>query len=219
MVGSAGVSPAKEKEAFGARGEIDATVDLEAEIQTAFAPPRIDLLELRQHVAAERLAAEAGLHRHHQHEIDGGEQVFDGGRRRAGIQHDAVLAAELADAGERAGVIIRRLDVDADEIGAGLGKRFHVAMRLGQHQVRVEKELRAGAAQRGERLGAEGQIRHEVPVHDVAMQPRQFEVLHDSRARGEVGVIAGEQGRVEERSVQRRNHGRYGHVDSSLRSE
>ena len=47
-------------------------------------------------------------------------------------------------------------------------------------------------------------------VHDVAMEPRQAEVRNETRARGEVGVVAGEEGGGEEWGV---GHGGKGSPD------
>ena len=140
---------------FGGGGEIDAAVDLESEVEAAGRAPVAELGDLREHVTAEALAAEAGLHGHYQHEIDKRQQRLDGGGGSAGIEDDAALAAEGTDASEGADMIVVGLDVNADKIGTGLGEGFNVAMRLAQHQMRVEEKFDPGAAQRGEGFGAE----------------------------------------------------------------
>jgi hypothetical protein len=42
-----------------------------------------------------------------------------------------------------------------------------------------------------------------VAVHDVEVEPRQTQLLDEADARREIGVIAGEEGRIQEWSVQR----------------
>lgn len=159
--------------AFGAVGEVDTTIHFEAKGERAFAAPGGELGQLRQHVAAEGLATEAGLDSHHEDEVDVGEEGFNGADRRAGVEHEAILATEGADAGEGGRVIVSGLDVNADEVGAGLGEGIDVVLRLGQHEMGVEEEFRARAAEGGEGLGAEGEVGDEVSVHDIAVQPGQ----------------------------------------------
>ena len=123
--------------------------------------------------------------------------MFDLGHRCAWVENEAALAAELADAREGGTVVVGGLDVDADEIGAGLGEGLDVFLRLGEHQVRVEEQFRAGATQRRESCWTEGQVGHEMTVHDVAVQPDGPGLRDRRRAIGEMGVVAGEQGRGE----------------------
>ena len=180
--------------AFGGGGEIDPAIHFEAEGERAGAAPRVELDELGQQIATEGLAAEARLDGHDEDEIDVSEEGLDGGGGRAGVEDDAALAAEGADARERGGVVIVGLDVDADEVGTGFREGLEVALRLGEHQVRVEKEFDAGTAKGGKGLGAEGEIGDEAAVHDVAVEPGEAEVGDGARARSEVGVVAGEKG-------------------------
>ena len=86
--------------AFGGGGQIDAAVHLKAEGQVARLAPLVDLPQLGQHVAAEGLAAEAGLDGHDQNQVDFAQQVLDGGSGCARVQDDPALAAQGADAGQ-----------------------------------------------------------------------------------------------------------------------
>ena len=70
----------------------------------------------------------------------------------------------------------------------------------------VEEKFRARPAECGKGLGAEGEVGDEVSVHDIAVQPGQAEVGHETGAGGKIGVVAGEEGRCEDRGV-RRGHG------------
>jgi len=189
--------------ADGAGGEIDATVDFEAEREVALAAPGVDLLELGHHVGAERLAAETGLDGHDEDKVDLVEERFDGGGGRIGIEDDAALAAEVADVSEGGGVIVSGLDMDTDEVGAGFGEGVDVAVRLVEHEVGVEEGLDAVAAEGGDGFGTEGEIRDEMAVHDVDVEPGESEVIDEAGAGGEMCVIAGEDRRDEERGVHR----------------
>ena len=96
--------------------------------------------------------------------------------------------------------------MDADEAGAGFGERLDVMLRLVEHQVHVEEEL-GGPAERRDRARAEGEVRHEMPVHDVEVDPRQAQAFDQRRAVGEAGVIPGEDGRDEKRRVHEKKAG------------
>src|SRR5439155_21982268 len=61
-----------------------------------------DLANLSMRARDERLAAEARVHRHHQHEIELREHVLERRGRRGRVQRDTRARAELADLGERA---------------------------------------------------------------------------------------------------------------------
>lgn len=60
--------------AFGAGEGVDAAVDFEAKLEAALAAPGVDPGDFGQHVAAEGLPAEAGLHGHDEEEVDLGEE-------------------------------------------------------------------------------------------------------------------------------------------------
>lgn len=63
-----------------------------------------------------------------------------------------------------------QFNVDDQFIGAGFRKGFEEDFRFGAHQVHVKKEL-AERADGLDDLRAEGNIRHEMPVHNVQVQP------------------------------------------------
>ena len=98
---------------------------------------------------------------------------------------------------KRSRVIVSRFNVDADEIGPRLGKGLHVAVRLRQHQVRIEKKSETATSKSSEGLRTKREVWHEMTVHDIEVQPRKVQILHFSRARGEVRVITSEEGRGE----------------------
>lgn len=178
--------------------EIDAAVDFEPEVQVLFAAPVGELLDFREAIVPEALSAETGLDGHDEDEVDLGEEMFDGVGGGGGVDDDAVLAAEFADARQGAAVVVVGFDVDADEIGAGFGKGFDVAVGFVEHEVSVKEELRNVRAERGEGLGAEGEVGDEVTVHDVEVQPRDAEGGNLSRGFGKVGVVAGKEGGCED---------------------
>jgi len=185
--------------AEGAGFEVHAAIDFEAEIQVLLCPPRGQLLDFGHHVFAETLTAEAGLHRHHQHQINLGEEAFYRISWSVGIEHNTVLTTELADSREGGAVIIVGLDVNADEIRPGLRERFDVAVGLGQHQVGVEESVAelGKTTQRGYDSRTKREIRHEVPIHDIEVQPLQAVRGHDGGTIAKCGVVSGQERRGE----------------------
>ena len=103
---------------------------------------RANAADLLDAVRNERLAAEAGVHRHHEHEIQVAGDVLerDGGRGR--VEDRTGLGAELLDEVDRAVQVRHRLDVHRHHVGAGLDEVLDVAVRLLDHQVDVERTRR-----------------------------------------------------------------------------
>ena len=163
-----------------------------------FAPPGVELCELRQHIAAEGLSAEAGLHGHDQHEVNVGQEVAHRLGGGVGIEDDAVEAAEGADLREQGAMVEARFDVEADQLCAGGCEGFGVALGFVEHEVHVEEKTGDLAAEFGDHLRAEGEVGHKVPVHDVEMQPGRPSSRYLRGAFGEAGVLAGEKRRSED---------------------
>jgi hypothetical protein len=85
--------------------------------------------------------------------------------RRARAEGEPGAAAVLADVLQRRVHVGRRLGVDRDVVGTGLGERRDLALGLLDHEVHVEDHVEV--AQRLDGARAHRQRRHEVPVHDV----------------------------------------------------
>ena len=64
-------------------------------------------------------------------------------------------------------MVVIRLNVDTDEIGARAREGLDVVVGSREHQVGVKKKGVTVAAEGGESFGAEGQVGDKVPVHDV----------------------------------------------------
>ncbi len=62
-------------------------------------------------------------------------------RRRRRVQRDAGPAAEPLDGLEGATEVGQDLGVDGEDTGARLGKRVEEPVRVGDHQVHVERQL------------------------------------------------------------------------------
>jgi nucleoside-diphosphate-sugar epimerase len=126
-----------------------------------------DLLDRRRD---EALAPETRVHGHDQDEVDPVEHVLDDALGRGRVQRHARRLAEPVDHLERAVEVGRGLGVDDDPVRPGLGERLQVGVDRGDHQVRVEALGRAGA-DRAHDVGPEADVRDEVAVHDVEVDP------------------------------------------------
>src|SRR5574344_1780778 len=63
-----------------------------------------------------------------------------------------------------------RLYMDLQRLGPGGGERLQVEVGTGHHQVGVTVECRRGAPRERHDVRTEGEVRHEMCVHDVQMQ-------------------------------------------------
>lgn len=162
----------------------------------AFLAAAGQFLHLRQDVGAEGLAAEAGLHRHEEYDVNGGKEFRGGLCRGVGVEHDAPAATAPADVLERFRNRVIRFHVNGNLVGPGIGEGVDVEVRIVQHQVHVKEQLGA-PAQGGHRLRPEAEIGHEMSVHDVEVDPFQAGRLDRRQAGSQFGVVARKDGRSE----------------------
>jgi hypothetical protein len=138
----------------GRPSQVDAAVDLDPQIEPrAPVRQRSSCAILGKHVVAERLAAEAGLDRHDEHEVDLPEERLHGLGRGPGVERDARPAPCARIAFSAAAMVVGGSTWIVIRSAPGLRERVDEAVRLGQHQVRVEEELRAVAPERRQGLG------------------------------------------------------------------
>jgi hypothetical protein len=118
----------------------------------------------------ERLAAEPRLDRHDQQQVDPLVQVrFHRLERRRPVDHDPGPHAQLADPGEqRAGVA--ELHVHAAQVGPRLSKLLEPHAGVGDHEMTVQEQVGV-PSDRGHHRRPDRQVRHEVSVHQVDVQP------------------------------------------------
>ena len=96
--------------------------------------------------------------------------IFDRRYRRARIERDAGLLAERLDRLQRAMQMRAGLRMHRDVIAAGFRERLEIGIAGRDHQMRVEDLLRV-RPQRLDDVGTVGDVRHEMPVHHVEMDP------------------------------------------------
>ena len=131
-------------------------------------PGRPDLR--RCDLGHERLAAEPRLDGHHHHDVEPLGVGLERRERRPGPEREARPPARLADRPE--GRLDRLLDlhVEGDRVAAGREVVREPAARLGDHQVRVEREV-GRTPERRDRSRPEGEVRDEAGIHHVEVDP------------------------------------------------
>ena len=122
------------------RLEVHAAVDRQ---QHARAARRPQMAQLLQRHGLELLTAEAGHDAHHQHEVAEIEAAAQGLDRRGRIQRDARRRPQRANLVQQRPRIGHRFDVDRQQVGARLAEPLHVAARLGNHQMHVQRQARS----------------------------------------------------------------------------
>ena len=148
----------------------DSPVDLEPHGGAVLGDQRARAAELGQHHVQEVLTAEARFHRHQQEHVDLGQQVLAGLHGRAGVHGEPGARARGADGAQRPHRGLRRLDVDRHVARAGLGVARCPPVGLLDHQVTVEGQ-RGVLEERLDHGQAQGEVRHEVVVHHIHVQP------------------------------------------------
>ena len=118
----------------------------------------------------ETLAAEPGVDRHDEHDVDQVQHRGSGAGGRGRVEHQAGLAAQARDGLQGAVGVRAGLGMDQDVVGAGLGEGGQIGVGRGDHQVDVERQ--AGERPQGaQHHRAEADVGHEMPVHHVQVQP------------------------------------------------
>ena len=169
--------------------------------------PRRGVAHLRHHVGHEGLAAEAGLHGHDEEQVDVGEMRLRGGERRARLDREPHPRAALAHGAQRARHVRAGLEMHDELVGSRLAKRRREPRRLLDHQVHVEESVRQ-FAHRLDEDRPEGEVRHEVVVHDVAVDPVARGIGEGERLR-QPREVGGQDRRRHDRRLERmRGHQR-----------
>ncbi len=166
----------------------DAPVDLDVDVEAAVEDQLPELGDLGFHGADVGLATEAGVHRHHQHHVHQVEDVLDGRHRRRRVEGDGRRCAGLADLAEAAVQVDRGLGVDDEQFAAGLGVLDEHHLGRVHHQVRLEGD-RHGRAAGGDHVGPEREVRDELAVHHVPLDPVDAGVFERLALLAELGEV------------------------------
>lgn len=144
--------------------ELYAAVDLDVHFRLHLA----EVADLVQAVGDEALAAEARVHGHHEDHVHDIEYVLDAFEWRCRVDGHGWLHAEFRNLVEQAVEVVRRFGVDADDAGACLCKFTDVLFRVLDHQVAIQRKVRA-LLDAGGNARAEADVWNKVPVHDIQM--------------------------------------------------
>ncbi|ETH09940.1 transposase, IS481 family [Bordetella pertussis 2371640] len=173
--------------------DLDPAVHLQQDGLAAGRAPAVDagarIAQLGQRGRDERLPAEAGVHRHQQHHVQLVHHIVHVVQRRGRVEHQAGLAAVVADQRQRAVDVARGFRMESDDVGAGLGELRHDFVDRLDHQVHVDRHLHMGT-DRGTDHRSDGQVGHVMVVHHVEVNPvgaRGDDVAHLFAQAGEVG--------------------------------
>lgn len=144
--------------------ELYAAIDLDIHFRLHLA----EVADFIQAVRDEALATEAWVHAHDKNHVHDVEHVLDAFERRCRVDGDSRLHAEFCDLVQQAVQVVRRFGMDADDGGACLCKFTDVLFRVLDHQVAIQRKVRA-LLDAGGNARAETDVRDKVPVHDVQM--------------------------------------------------
>ena len=156
---------------------LDPAVDLDVDVDARAGELGAEQLDLAERGRQERLAAEAGVDAHEEDHVHVGQDPFHGGERRGGIECDARLLPELADARDDALEVGGRLGVDGEDVGPRLREVVEVPLRLRDHQVDIEGRGGRFPDRRHDRR-ADGDVGDEPAVHHVDVEQVGARLLH-----------------------------------------
>lgn len=128
------------------------------------------MLDFGHGLLHEGLSAKAGNDGHDEEEVDLVEVGLYRGEGGGGIEDETSLDPGFAGATEGRGNVVISLDVDGNEVGPGFDEAGQVVIGPGNHEVDVEKDV-VGGVDGGDHGRAEGNVVHEVPIHDVEVHP------------------------------------------------
>ena len=120
--------------------------------------------------------------------ITGSIVAFGCGR----VERDARLLAQRADGLQRPVQMRPRLDVDRDDVGAGLGERLEVGIARRDHQVDVEGLLACAVCSAFTTSGPMRDVGDEMAVHHVDMDPVGTGAVDGAQFLAQLGKVGGQ---------------------------
>ena len=146
--------------------------------------------DLRQHLAHEGLASEAGLNRHDQNHVAQLDEGCDGCERCTGIDDQPEVETRVGSPFGHGCGVGYGLDMDGDQVGAGFRQCFQVGRWVADHEMAIQGELRR-FPQRSDDRYPERDVRNEVAVHNVDVEHVHV-VLNAGHLCTEFGEVGGE---------------------------
>src|SRR2546427_1110996 len=149
--------------------DLDSPIHLEFRLQSFLVEVRPRLADLRDDIGAERLAREARLDGHDEEQVHVREKRDRAVERGRGIEDQAGLHARVTNYADRLPNIMIALHVDREVVDPRVRERSNELLRVRDHEVPVEGDLRQGSDRRDDG-GPHREIRHEVAVHHVYVE-------------------------------------------------
>ena len=174
-----------------------AAVDLQANGVTGGVNQGPGLAQLVEGCGNERLAAKARVHRHQQHHVHLVHDVLERVQANVGIEHQAALAAGLADHLQGAVDVGGGVRVEGNPAGPGLGEVADQAVHRGHHQVHINRSGDPVFAQGLADHGADGEIGDVVVIHDIEVHHVRACGQHPVDFFAEAGEIRRQDGRCD----------------------
>ena len=154
------------------------------------------LLDLWQRLVHEFLASKPRLDRHNEQNINLLEKRQRPVERSTGPDSKAGRTPRCADAGQRGAYIMLGLQVNANAMGV-LRESRKKMIRPRYHQVNIQRPRRTLSRGRDERRSKRNII-HEMPIHDVHMQPVGSGLLRANDFLSQSPKVAGENRRSDD---------------------
>jgi len=170
-------------------------VDAPIHFQLAPGPVPLDQLthpsDLRHGRPEKLLMTEPRVDGHDEHLVHIVDDFLQHDRRRRRVDGDPGALAQCPDPLHRAVQIAVALPVDEKRVGASRGKLVEKEVRVRDHQMRFEGQMRHSPKRLDDR-GAHGEIRHEVSIHHIDVDPIRPGPLGLDHLITQAGEVSGE---------------------------
>ena len=136
------------------------------------------------------------------YEVEIVEHIVEHVDRGRGVQGHARLLTEGFHPLDRAMEVRPCLRMHGNDVGAGLGERIEEIIDWRDHEMDVEGLFRM-RAKRLHHAGADSQVRHEMPVHDIDVNPVGARFVDRAYFLAKLGEVGGEDRRRDKRASHR----------------
>ena len=175
----------------GNRVRADPAVHLDVDVAATADHELTQLRDLGLHGRDVGLATETRVHRHHEHHVDQIEHVADGVNRCRRVDGDRCGGTHLSDVAKCAVQVRAGLGVHDEELAARLDVSVKQFIRRLDHEMCLERNRDMGPAS-GDHVRPERQVRHELAIHDVPLDPVDSSLLQRCALLSEAGEVGGE---------------------------
>ncbi len=150
--------------------------------------------DLLRHGRNVLLRGESGVDGHDQNEIDVPDHLFRVRQRSTGVEREAGLHAAGPDLRELPLHVRGGLRMKGEQRRPRLGERRDVPLGPFDHQMDVQRQV-GDSPQCRHQTGAESEVRHEVPIHHVDVDPVGSALLDQRHLVGELGEVGAQYAR------------------------